>query len=262
MRSGIRGGRAAIRSTLGAVLVAVLVVASGIGAAGAASPAPVPGGPAGIGVCAARASAVRATGTVATLRAFGNCEINRRLATLNRLTATVDASKGLTSSDAAALSSDIGAARSGLTGLKATIDGQTRIPALKAEIVQIATRYRVYVLLGPQVRLTIAADDVLALKPAFDGISATLTGRIATAQRNGKDVTSAQAALDAMNAAVADAVALASPLPAKLVALPPAGFNSGTAVPVLKNARSALLEARDYLKAAAQDGRKVLTDLE
>ena len=42
----------------------------------------------------------------------------------------------------------------------------------------------------------------------------------------------------------------------------PAGFNSGTAVPVLKNARSALLEARDYLKAAAQDGRKVLTDLE
>jgi len=151
---------------------------------------------------ATKAAVARTAPTVATLRDFGNCEIDRRLITLVRLSAAVGGSAGLSSSDAAALSADIAAARSGLRSLKATIDTQTRIPALKVEIVQIVTRYRVYVLLGPQVRLSIAADDVIAIKPHFDGISTTLAARIAAAQAGGKDEAAAQTALNAMNAAV------------------------------------------------------------
>ena len=101
---------------------------------------------------------------------------------------------------------------------------------------------------------------MLALKPHFDQIAASLTDRIAMAQAAGKDVTSAQASLAAMNAAVTAAVALASPLPAQLLALTPAGL-AGSAATVLQNARTALGAARDDLKSAAQDGRDVIADL-
>ena len=254
--------RSFIRISLAAAAIVIATTTSAVGVAGAAVSAPIPGGPAGGGVCAAKAAVARTAPTVATLRDFGNCEIDRRLITLVRLSAAVGGSAGLSSSDAAALSADIAAARSGLRSLKATIDTQTRIPALKVEIVQIVTRYRVYVLLGPQVRLSIAADDVIAIKPHFDGISTTLAARIAAAQAGGKDEAAAQTALNAMNAAVASAVAIASPISAQLVALTPAGFGSGGAGPVLRNARLSLLRARDYLKAAALDGRRVLADLE
>jgi hypothetical protein len=161
----------------------------------------------------------------------------------------------------AALTLKISADRSELAGLKATIDAQTKLPVLRLDVVQIVTKYRVFVLLGPQVRLTVAADSVVALKAHFDGISVTLTDRIAKAQGNGKDVTAAQAALDDMNAAVVSAEALASPLPARLLALTPAGFTSSAAQAALQSARAAILQARDYLKTAAQDGRKVLAAL-
>ena len=250
-----------LRNGIFASVVAVVVVTAAVGVAYAASPAPVSGGPAGSGVCAGHATSARTGGTVASMRAFGDCEITRRLTTLGQLSSAIGSSKGLTSSDAAALSSEIGAANSGLTSLKSTIDGQTSIPALKLEMVEIVSKYRVYVLLGPQVRLTIAADDVLALKPHFDAISTQLATRIAGAQAKDKDVTAAQGALDAMNTALANAEALASPLPTRLLALTPAQFDAGTAASILQNARTALGQARDDIKAATQDGRNVLADL-
>lgn len=249
-----------LRKGLIAALIAVAGMTVGVGVVDAVATAPVSGGPAGAGPCAAQAATARVAVTPAALRAFGDCEIERRIVALGRLSAAVDASTGLTPADAAALTSDIDAARSGLTALKTTIDGQARIAPLRAAILKIVTGYRVYVLLGPQVRLTIAADGVLALKPHFDSLSSTLAVRIAKAHANGKDVTAAQAALDAMNAAVARAQVLASPLPARLLALTPAGFTTGGAAE-LRTARVALVGARDYLKAAAQDGRTVLADL-
>ena len=51
------------------------------------------------------------------------------------------------------------------------------------------------------------------------------------------------------------AVDLASPLPAALLPLTPAEYNAGTAGPVLANARSALVQARDQLKSAVADAK-------
>lgn len=250
-----------LRRSIVAAVVVVAVAATAVGVAYAASPAPISGGPAGSGACSTLAIASRANPTVATLSAFGDCEIGRRLTTLGQLSAAVGASKGLTTSDASTLTADIGADQSGLGALKTTIDSQTSLAALKLEITQIVTRFRVYVLLGPQVRLTIGADDVLALKPHFDGVSTTLSGRIAKAKAAGKDVTAAESALDAMNASVASAMALAAPLPGQLLALMPAQYNAGTASAVLTTARANLVTARGDLKAAAQDAQNVLADL-
>jgi hypothetical protein len=252
---------AGLRNGVVATIAAVVITAGAAGVAASVTTTPVSGGPAGAGVCATQASSARTTATVASLRAFGDCEIQRRLVTLSKLMSAVSTSKGLTTADAAALNSKIGAATSELNTLKTSIDAQKMLPALRLDVVQIVTKVRVYQLMGPQVRLTNAADIVIALKAHFDGISTALATRIANAQAKGKDVTAAQAALNAMNTAVASADALAAPLPARLLALTTADFQSTAGPTSLLSARTSILKARDYLKAAATDGRNVLADL-
>jgi hypothetical protein len=228
----------------------LLLVSTGVVAA-----VTTPNGPSGKGVCATQAAAVKAGASVATLRAMGDCEINRRFTTLSQFGSRVSGSKVLTSSDAAALTAEIGSTTSGLTSLKATIDAETSISALRTEINRIAADYRVYLLVGPQVNLVSAADGVIASQTRFSKVNTNLTSRIAAAKAAGKDVTAAQADLDKMNAAVTAAVGLATPLPAALLPLTPAQYNSGTAGPILANARTALGQARDQLKAAVADAK-------
>jgi len=215
----------------------------------------VPGGPAGRGVCATQFAAIKAPVTVEALRAFGDCEIHRRFTTLDALAARVSGSKVLTSSDAAALSGEIATTKSGLTALKATIDAETSVPALKTDVALIATRFRVYLLVAPQVHLVSGADGVLALQGSFAKVNTNLAARIAAAKAGGRDTTAAQADLDAMNAALTKAVGLATPLSAALLPLTPAQYNAGTAGPVLTSARTALAQARDLLKSAVQDAK-------
>lgn len=251
-----------LRHGLAAAIAAAVIAASAVGVAAAVSPAPVSGGPIGSGICVSQSVAARSGGGVAVLRAFGDCEIDRRLAALTQLSTVIAASKGLTSPDAAALNADITATRAGLTSLRTAIDGQTALPALKLEIIEIVSRYRVFTLLVPQVRLVDAADGVLALGPRMTGLSTDLAGRIATARTAGKNVTAAQAALDAMNTNIARGESLVSPVPGRLLPLTPAQYDSGTAGPVLQSARNALVQARDAMQAATEDGRAVLAALE
>jgi hypothetical protein len=245
---------------LGIVAVAAAIAAGTAGDAGAISP-PVSGGPGGSGTCASQAGVVRGSPTVESLRAFGACEISRRQATLAQLSKVIDGSRALASADAAALRAAVSSASSELVTLESNLDSETTIPALKATIVQIVSRVRVYVLLVPQVRLTVAADDVLSLQPHLAALSSTLADRVAAARAAGKDVGVAQSALDAMNAALAKAQTLAAPWPARLVALTPADFDSGVAGPVLTRARAALGDASVQLKTAVAEGRAVLRAL-
>ena len=244
-------------ATVGAVVLAVASSSS----AGAVSPAPVGGGPAGQGPCAAQAAAARSHSTVAALRAFGDCEIGRREKTLASLAAVVEGSNGLTASDRLALESEIGASESGLAGIQTTIDGQTSIPALRLAIVQIASKYRLYVLVAPQVYLVNAADDVLAMRPALAQMAGALAGRIAATEAAGRDVGAARVSLATMNAEIAAAMALASPLPARLLPLTAADWNAGRAGPALAAARVALASSRDHLRNAVKAGRATIVAL-
>ena len=217
---------------------------------------PTNAGPAGKGVCATEAAAVKAAPiSVDGLRAFGDCEINRRLTDLGSLASAISGSKVLTSSDAAGLSAIVSQAQSGLAALKTTIDSETDAKALKADIVKVAADYRVYLLVVPQVHLVGAADAVRASQAKFSQISTTLQNRINTAKAAGKDVTAAQADLNAMNASVTAAVNLAAPLPAQLLALTPAQYNAGTAGPILASARTAAGQARDDIKSAVASAK-------
>lgn len=246
-------------ATLAAAVVlggALLVVSTG--AVGAAT---TPAGPAGKGVCATQATAAHTTPTVESLRAWGDCEINRRFTTLTALSTAITASKVMASADAAVLQGEISSTRSGLTSLKAAIDSETVGLALKADIVKIATDYRVYLLVVPQVHLVNAAGGVLATQSKFTDINTKLSARIATAKAAHKDTAAAQSDLAAMNAAVAKAVGSATPLPAWLLALTPDQYNTGTAGPVLSKARAAVVSARNDLKSAVADAQACRTAL-
>jgi hypothetical protein len=254
MKSGIRNG-------LAAVFVAAILVLPQASSAAAASAAPVAGGPAGVGVCATQAATARSDGTIASLRAFGDCEVDRRITNLHQLLGAIGASTVLTAAHRSTLTSEINATSSGLTSLKASIDAGVSVAVTKARIVEIATSYRVYDLVAPQVSLTSAADGVAAIGPLFTGVSSGLAGRISSAKAAGKDTASAQTALDAMNAAIAAAAGSASPLPAQLLGLTPAQYNAGTAGPILRSARASIVAARDQLKSAVADARAVIADL-
>ena len=236
-----------IPALLAGLALSGALLLSTVGAAAAVTP---PTGPSGKGVCATQAAALKGGTTVETARAFGDCEIARRITTLDALSAKIAASKVLTSSDAAALQGEIASTKTGLTSLKATIDAETDLTALKADIAKIAAEYRVYLLVVPQVNLVSAADGVGAAQTRFADVNTKLAARIAAAKAAGKNTTAAQTALNAMNTAVANAVGLAQPLPAKLLPLTPAQYNSGTAGPIVTSARAALGQARDQLKAA------------
>jgi len=224
-----------------------------LAATGVASANPTPNGPAGKGVCAVQAKTATSSPSLDALKAFGDCEIGRRLTTLNTQASRVSSSKVLTASDKTALSNEISSTVSGLNSLKATIDADTTLATLRSDVTKIATEFRVYLLVVPQINLVAASDAVAAIQPHFATISTDLAARIAAAQTAGKDVTAAQAALDAMNAKVSAAAGLANGLPAKLLPLTPADYNAGTAGPVLNSARSNLGQARLDLRAAVTD---------
>jgi hypothetical protein len=251
-----------VRTTLAGAAIAGLLVVNSVGVVGATSPAPTTTTAAATkGPCRTEAQAAPGSSSLDTWRALGDCEITRRFATLDQLSAKVNGSKVLTSSDKPALASEISGTTTGLTSLKATVDAETKLTALKGEIHQIATDYRVYLLVAPQVHLVTAADGVLAAQTRFGAVNTKLQARSDAAKAAGKDVTAAQASLDAMNAAVAQAVSLASPLPAQLLPLTPSAYNGGTAGPLLKSARTSLEKARDELVSARADARAVVDAL-
>ncbi len=243
-----------VRTVLAGLAIAAAIAVSSATIVAAAGPV-LSGGPAGNGVCATQAQAVKAGATVENLRAFGDCEIARRVTTLDRLASRISGSKALTDSDKAALSAEVTSTKSGLASLKSTIDSETSIEALKADVKKIATDYRVYALVVPQVNLVNGADAVQASKAVFDKIETNLSARIAAAKAAGTDTTLAQQKLDAMKAAVSQALSLTAPLPAAVLPLTPAQWNAGTAGPVIKDARAKLVQARDLIRTARKDAQ-------
>src|SRR5438874_1065316 len=93
------------------------------------------------------------------------------------LTRRVHDATHLTAADRDALTTQLAAETSGLTALKAKIDADTDLATLRADLRDIVTQYRVYLLMDPKVHLVIGADRVLAAADAFDKVFAKLDGK-------------------------------------------------------------------------------------
>lgn len=195
------------------------------------------------------------------LRRLGDCEIDRRLATLTTLDTRVVAARLVTDDHRSALRAEYAADRTGLTALRATIDAESSVTGLRADLKRIATDYRIYLLVVPKTAEVIAADSEVAAVARLADASSRLQARIDAAKAAGKDVTTAQADLDAMNAKAAQVTPLVQGVPAAVLPLTPAQFNAGTAKPVLVNSRTAIRNARALLVGARSDAKACIAAL-
>ena len=193
------------------------------------------------GAAAGRRAELRSD-AIGALKARGDFEIDRRLRTLADLSRRVHDATHLTADDRDALTTQLAAETSGLTALKAKIDADTDLATLRADLRDIVTQYRVYLLMDPKVHLVIGADRVLAAADAFDKVFAKLDGK------PGVD----QAKLADAKAKVAEARKLAGAVPGAVIPLQPPDYPGN---------RPALLSARDSLRTARQDLRAARVDV-
>ena len=258
---------ARVAGPLAAMLLAIAVVAPTLAST---APPSRPGtspivaqaevGP-GAARCAADRLAARANPTVANLQALGYCEIDRRLATIDRLASAVDQGGVLTDDHAAALKTILRNSRTGLAELRGKIAGETTVAAVKEDIRHIFTDYRIYALVTRQVVLVRADDRVGAAVVRLNKAAGRVSDAIARAQSNGKDVTAAQGHLIAMKAAISAATDQVSGDAANVLAQTPATWNAGTAKPVLDAARASVSAAQADLRTAVADGKAALAAL-
>jgi len=193
------------------------------------------------------------------LKQRADAEIQRRLTTLQADSALVSKASHLSDSDRDALTSLITADQNGLTALKDTIDADTDLATARNDARRIVTDFRIYVLVEPQVHLTVAADRVSAIADRFADLDTKLQAKIDAAKQAGKDTGAEQQALDDAKANVADASTAASGVPSSVLALTPAGYPANR--DTLVQARQDLETARTDLKTARNDVATVVQDL-
>jgi len=235
-----------------------LLVIGSVGSTYAAQPTTSPIAPevttgSGATACSAQRTAAK-DNSVAHLKALGDCEINRRLVTVQTLLDHVSNPNGLTDSDRSALQSLLTADSTGLTTLKAKIDGETDVTTLRTDIGTIVTGYRIYLLMVPMTAEVISADNEAAAVGRLTTVAGKLQARITADLNAGKDVTQAQADLDAMTTALGQVnTSTLAGIPTVLLALTPADYNARTAGPVLKADHTTLQGFRASLDAARAD---------
>lgn len=242
----------------------LLVATIGTGTAAAAPAAPTPGHaapPAASVECLEARVAARETPTVDELRELGFCEIDRRLATLEKLQAAIDRSPALTDDHEAALERILAGTRSGLGDLRAEIAAGSTVAALREDVRRIATDFRVYVLVARQVRLVIGSDLVAAGVAKAEAGASRIEAAIESAEAAGKNATAARAHLAAMTRAIEAAAAAIEGDAGAVLGQRPAGWNAGDAKPVLDAARASLKDARSQLRVAVREARSALADL-
>jgi hypothetical protein len=261
----VRGDRT---SRLAGALLAVgavsVLVAGAVGSVSAASPEPPAAGERHR-FCAEEWRAALADPSVETLRAVGDCEIERRLVTLDQLDVRVESAPQLTElhkhqlqdeNDVNPASYD--AVRTGLRELKAEIDSETDLRALRAGIASIATDFRVYLLVVPKTHLVGGADAVDRATVKLGQLAHRLTDGIETAEAAGHDMSEARGLLSELERKTAEAASLVSGMADRLMPISPADYNAGPGKAALESARSDLRAARDLVRGARADARQIV----
>ena len=218
---------------------------------------------AGTSVAGAQTSppTTRQSGAVRLAYCHGHADaaIEARLTVLKGDLDLLNDATHLTAGDKSRLMNLITSDQSGLTSLKTTIDQTTDPTTCHTDALTIVTSYRIYVLVQPQVHLTIAADRVLAITQRLTDLAAKQQARITAAEANHKNVGDAQAKHDDMVTQIAAAQNDASGVPGEVLALTPSGYPGNRTT--LQQARQQLQAARDAIRKAVQDAEAVHTDL-
>jgi hypothetical protein len=180
--------------------------------------------------------------------------INLRLTALQKDTTQLGAAKNLTAEHRTSLQGLITQDTSGLTALKGTVAGETTLDGVKNDATSMVQDYRIFMLVGPKVRLTSAGDTEQAVLTKLRSVHDTLAGLLAKV--SGTDTTAAQADLAAMAAALDQAAGHLNGQVAAVLAIAPGPDAAGIQAKVTA-VRTALAAGRANLRTAADDAKKV-----
>jgi hypothetical protein len=143
------------------------------------------------------------------LKAKAAEKVNERLAQLDKLAGAVAAAPADCGHNAD-LRSQLGADKSGLTALNATIQAETDRAKAVAEFKQIFTDYRVYWLETPKTHEVGGCDRITKAATALTTLKGKIQARVDEAKAAGHDVAAAQAALDDMGTQIGAATTAAN----------------------------------------------------
>jgi hypothetical protein len=174
--------------------------------------------------------------------------IDLRLTALDRYERAVDGAKRLTDAHESALNGLIDSNRSELTALKAEVASDTTAAELRAHAQEMVYDHRVFLLVGPQVRLTIAGDAQGAALARLRTLHGTLTAKAG-------DNADAKTHLDAMDAALDKAEAGIGGV-GDVLAIQP-GPDAAAIKAGIAGVRSDLGAVRSDLKTAISEAKQV-----
>jgi len=207
-------------------------------------------------LAAAPSAAVAATDDLSTLKAAVSARIDLRLAALSKDTAAITAAKHLTDADKSTLTSLISTDTAAMNSLKTKVAGETTAAGVKADATSMVDDYRIFILVGPKVRLTIAGDAEQAAITKLQAVHDKLAGLVAKAKAAGKDTTAAEQDLADMAAAITKAQGSLSGQVAAVQAIQPGPDGTGIRAKVA-TVRAGIGTTRASLKTAVADAKKV-----
>jgi hypothetical protein len=208
------------------------------------------------GSLAIASPALAADKGVDAVKAAVTNRINLRLTALQRDTTVIGAAKNLSPDHRTTLQNLVNQDTSGLTALKAKVAGETTLDALKADATSMVDDYRVFILVGPKVRLTRAGDAELAVTAKLRTVHDKLAELVAKAKAAGTDTSAAEQELADMSAALDKAGTDTNGQVDALLAISPGPDGPGIQAKVAA-VRSALQSGRGDLKQAQSDALKV-----
>ena len=207
-------------------------------------------------LAAAPSAAVAATDDLSTLKAAVSARIDLRLAALSKDTAAITAAKHLTDADKSTLTSLISTDTAAMNSLKTKVAGETTAAGVKADATSMVDDYRIFILVGPKVRLTIAGDAEQAAITKLQAVHDKLADLVAKAKAAGKDTTAAEQDLADMAAAITKAQGSLSGQVAAVQAIQPGPDGTGIRAKVA-TVRAGIGTTRASLKTAVADAKKV-----
>jgi hypothetical protein len=192
-------------------------------------------------------------------QALVEAQLAARVSQLAALSSAVSGSTTLSAGDKATLTTDVANEQSGITALQGKVTADTTCAVVRQDGRAMVLDYRVYVVMTPQVHLTISADTEAALVGQLTGIEPQLQAAIAAAQAQGKNVAAAQAAFADLQSKVTAASQDSAGISATVLAFTPASYPACWSTFVSE--RGDLKSGDQALHAADRDAHAIVTDL-
>lgn len=193
------------------------------------------------------------------LKEKANKEIERRLASLNKLIEKLNKIKRLSSGQKVSLINQIQTQINDLASLKSKIELDTDLETLKTDVQPIVKSYRIYLLFIPKIHILSAADVMQNTADKLNELAAKLQTRINDAKNADKNVSSLELLLTDMQNKIIDAKKQATDAQDAVLPLTPDGYPDNKTT--LQSARKMLQTGKHDLAQARIDAKKIVNGL-